>query len=425
MASDRRGIPWRQFLPAVAVMSLAEFAHGGLLYVLLREHGERVLRLSPAEIGVTISFYTLADLSMKVLSGALADRLGRRAMLVFAMSGSLATLAGMPFATGVWILRALVFLHGVSASPVGPTVLALTADRVDPERRSTAVGVVFTAWFAAIGCGFLVLMLLSRLDTRLLFGLLGVEFAVALLIAATLVPRGGRGAVEGRAARRPLLEVGLDAARRLTRKRLLVVGLFCQTLTVGLLAPVLAPYLKGHQGLGEDQILILAIAGGGLAAGLIIPMGRMADRVSKQWLMVSSLAASGLVLAGLAYTRSFPVLIGLVGVAGCAYALILPTWNALLLLHAHREQRALMLSAFMACEQLGFMAGPASSGFIEGRWGPRGPFLAASGVLLVIAAVYSFAAPMFRGDPEALDPVPGSEEPEAAVCSVQSEEAMR
>jgi len=44
MASDRRGIPWRQFLPAVAVMSLAEFAHGGLLYVLLREHGERVLR---------------------------------------------------------------------------------------------------------------------------------------------------------------------------------------------------------------------------------------------------------------------------------------------------------------------------------------------------------------------------------------------
>lgn len=425
MAPVQRGIPWRQFLPAVAVMSLAEFAHGGLLYVLLREHGERVLRLSPTEIGITISFYTLADLSMKVLSGALADRFGRRAMLVFAMSGSLATLAGMPFARGVWALRAMVFLHGVAASPVGPTVLALTADRVGPERRSTAVGVVFTAWFAAIGCGFLVLMLLSRLDTHLLFGFLGVEFALALLIAATLVPRGVRSAAEERAGRRPLLKVGFEAARRLTRKKLLVVGLFCQTLTVGLLAPVLAPYLKAHQGLGEDQILILAIAGGGLAACLIIPMGRMADRVSKQWLLVGSLGASGLVLAGFAHTRSFAVLVGLVGVVGCAYALILPTWNALLLLHAHREQRALMLSAFMACEQLGFMAGPASSGFIEDRWGPRGPFLAASGILLVIAAAYTFAAPMFRGDPEALDPVPSPEAPGPALPPMHSEEVAQ
>jgi len=394
-------VRWRDIWSALAVIFLAEFAHGGLLLALLPQFGEEVLKIGLAVVGLCISLYYATELTLKVPAGMAADRLGHKALLVASLACSGLTLAIVSLMRHPVALAAAICLHGAAASAIWPSALAFITGRVPPEDRGAAMGAVFTCWLSGLGLGILTCIVLRSQPVALRFWVLGAAWAAALAVAVFLVPRGAPPQrPEERLPHQSPIRLAWEVTRRLSRRPVLVLGLFAQTFSLGMLAPVLERYCTVCRSLSEWQVSALMIGGGGLAVALMIPMGRVADRFGKRRLLIAGLLTGGAAILLFPFIVPLPALVALVGVAGAAYAVVLPAWNAVLLRHVPTDKRALMLASFMALEQCGMAMGPTASGLLWENVGWSAPFLTSGSLVLIVAVAYALSPSVFRGDAE-------------------------
>lgn len=146
----------------------------GLFPLFFASHG-----LSVASIGVLVALYPLVWGGGQLVTGALSDRIGRKALIAGGLglqAASLVVIAwGQTF--GIWALGAIGL--GVGTAMAYPTLIAAIGDVAHPQWRASAVG-VYRLWRDA---GFVVGALLSGLVADL-FGLVAAIWAVAAVTAA-------------------------------------------------------------------------------------------------------------------------------------------------------------------------------------------------------------------------------------------------
>lgn len=131
---------------------------------------------------------------------------------------------------------------------------------------------------------------------------------------------------------------------------------------------------------------------------LMVPVGRWADHWGTRGFLVAgfAMAAFSLTLLGL---RGNPINVwSIVILIGTSYALIQPSWNALLAGVIPPAQRGVLMGLFMSVEGLGFGIGPLIGGLLgnidggENQFlqsiGPAVPFYVSSICLAMMAMVY-------------------------------------
>jgi MFS family permease len=110
-----------------------------------------------ANIGLFFTAFALASVVVRGLAGRLADRVGRRMVTAPSLAlaaGALLVLAG---ADAAWEFVSAAVLLGLGFGAAQPAILAMTADRVQPDARGRAVGTLYTALELAIGGGTVLL----------------------------------------------------------------------------------------------------------------------------------------------------------------------------------------------------------------------------------------------------------------------------
>lgn len=123
----------------------------------------RVLEVSNEQIGLLITAFTLPGIVLTPVLGVLADRWGRKPILVpslllFGMAGT-----ACAFAADFTTLLALRFLQGVGGATLGALNVTLIGDLYEGNRRATAMGYngsvlsLGTASYPAIGGGLALL----------------------------------------------------------------------------------------------------------------------------------------------------------------------------------------------------------------------------------------------------------------------------
>lgn len=123
----------------------------------------RALEVSNERIGLLITVFTIPGMFLTPVLGVLADRIGRKAILVpslflFGIAGTACAFA----ADFTWLLI-LRFLQGVGGASLGALNVTLIGDLYDGNRRATAMGYnssvlsVGTASYPAIGGGLALL----------------------------------------------------------------------------------------------------------------------------------------------------------------------------------------------------------------------------------------------------------------------------
>jgi predicted MFS family arabinose efflux permease len=125
---------------------------GGFVFPLLALYLTGPRGLSPAQAGVVISLLGAGMLCAGPLGGFLADRLGRRRTLVFALVAGALAMLHLSAARLVWHIGAGAFLLGLFGELYRPAVSAAIADLVDEEDRVLAYGNLY--W--AVNLGFAV-----------------------------------------------------------------------------------------------------------------------------------------------------------------------------------------------------------------------------------------------------------------------------
>lgn len=338
----------------IGILAFAEFSRTALVVALLPSYVTGPLGASLTLVGLAISAHYLMDTLFRSPGGWLVDRIGPQLTL---LGGLVIELVALLFLMHVRTPTGVVLsmgLFGVGTAAHWPAVVTGTNRLTALTHRGTMMGTVFAAWLAGAGIGPVLINFVvgsSGSDALAFLILLGADLAALGLVLALT----DRRLLDYVSPRRGLNFAGL---RYIWPLRAVLPGMFVQTMVLGELLPVLEPLTHRVLHLSQWAFAALLLGSGAITVILLIPMGRMADRLGlKIPLVVGFWMAAG-AIAGLSVIREFWALVGVGGLLGVSYALILPSWNAFLARLIPPEEEGLLWGVFMSVEGLGMAVGP-------------------------------------------------------------------
>jgi MFS family permease len=260
-----------------------------------------------ADVGFIMGAFAFAAMVLRPLAGDLADRLGRRPLVL--LGTAIFALAPLGYAAvgsipGLLLLR---LFHGTGMG-VGPTAATVVAtDLTPPERRGAAMGAYGLASAVALAAGPYVGGELARRAgfTPTFLVATAIEIA-ALLLAWTLPetrPVGGLASVRAPVPARSASARG--ALARFWRRWFSSAALFPSGLVLALYVSygglaTLLPLFAERRRLGNPGLFFTVFA----LVSLVVrsPAGRLSDRLGRRAVIAPALALAGtsLVLLGLA-----------------------------------------------------------------------------------------------------------------------------
>lgn len=254
------------------------------------------LGLTPGQAGWAFSASLIGLMIGASTGGVIADRIGRRPVLVAsAVAFGLFSLA-TPLAGDFEILLLVRILTGLGLGGAFPMLVALASEQAGPSHKATLVAVVTAGM--PLGGALAGLVARSPLgqDWRMIFVLGGIAPLLVAPLLYGVLPLGKPAAIarQGRATLAALFAPG-----RLTVSLSLWIGCALAALTLHLLLNWL-PILLVARGLPKSAAFgALALFNlGGAAGGVAV--GALADRFGPRWPLVGSFAGLALALLGLA-----------------------------------------------------------------------------------------------------------------------------
>jgi MFS transporter, AAHS family, 4-hydroxybenzoate transporter len=378
----------------------------------------RTWSLSPNMLGLFFSLGLVGLMLGALFIAPLADKFGRRPLLIACLTGFGLGSIGMALSPSIQVLYIFRFLTGLGIGAAMPNVIALTTEYVPHRIRSFMVVLMFngfilgsitaglTAARLAVSIGYEPVFLIGGITPLVLAGVMfcllpeSIHFlasqegrqekitALMRRIDASL-PADARFALEERRATRMSVKA-LFRDGRAARTLLLWVLVFCSLLVLFLLTNWLPTQIERLGVALWIAILMGALLQLGGMVGVV--QGWMIDKWGPAKTLTMSYLIAAVAIAGLAHAGSnLPLLMvsvfcagfGIIGgqtaanpVAGMAY----PT-----------EIRSTGVGWFLGVGRLGSIVGPALAGhLITIGWTNRGIFLLAT-IPALVAAAAAFA----------------------------------
>lgn len=376
-------------LGLILVLFLIEFTRGAFFLTFLPLYAVNYLGISVAAAGLAVSAHYLGETLCKGAAGWQLDRKGYPVLLLGLLIG-LVTLLIMKYsdAPAVLILGSASF--GLAVSPVWLAVISGVAP-VQLRERATRMGLIFAVWLLGGGGGPVIINFFISRDYNLAFWLLIVLWGCALVVTILMLPVTERKTVAS-SSFSFWKEVSLMAQNQ-AFKKILLPGMFLQTMTGGILLPLLPLYATNRLGLNPNQYALLLLAGGSAAAISFLPMGRLADVLRLKVLLGCGFAMSAISLILFSFAHDPVSAYLLAALVGFSYAVVLPAWNNLLAKVIPPDRQATGWGVFSTIEGMGIAAGPTLGGLLANTYGiPSALILSAT--LLAIMSCFYFLYPV-------------------------------
>ena len=247
-------------------------------------------RISPALVGLSVTVFSLTYMIGAPFFGHLADRVGRRRVLIAGLAVFAAANLATAAATNLGFLLAARIAAGAAAAAVSPSIYALVAGAAPPERRAS--------WMALVVSGLLVSLAVGAPIGAWAGAALGwnaVFAALAALSFLLILPNGQVWPFEPHLAEQAALPFSALNARAVAARLLPMVlwstGLYGMYtyLGTGLAA---AGYSV------EETARAILVYGLGAIAGVLIG-GRLADRLGPRLTAAASLLGLSACFIGL------------------------------------------------------------------------------------------------------------------------------
>lgn len=397
---------WRRNLYVIWLATFASLTGGSLVQPFLPLFVNRDLGVSdPGTVAVWVGLATTASggaqAIMAPIWGVLADRHGRKAMLVRAQfaiglaNGSLA-LVGAP-----WQLVGLRVIQGMFSGVVG-AARALVAGSVPRDRVPYAMGVIQSAIFMGQTLGPTIGgILASTVGFRASF----VGTAMINVVAGTLaVLYVKEHPVERGVGRRGASKGGLRDLLRSRPLAILVLTFFLTSVGNLLTRPIL-PLLLQEIDPSHDVALTTGMAFTVLGvSGTIasVASSRGAGRIELRWLAIGASATAGLAtfVIGLAGSPT-AVLLTLFAV-GLAQGTLASSSTALVSLFAPANRQGTAFGILTSAQALAMGTGPLLGGLIASATDLRAPFTTSAALLLAGALLILTVPPppAMAGEPD-------------------------
>lgn len=364
-------LDWRMILPVFAVVSLVAAGMSCVMPVLpflVRDMGG-----SPTVIGIVIAVEALSQFCSAPLLGQLADRFGRKRILLASQILAAASLLLLSSAPNIAVILFARLLFGLSAGNLAAAAAYVT-EHSDARDRRQAIGIVM----GGVGLGGIVgaglagqlsgASLTRPVHAALLSTLLAAVLTFVLLRDSRPAPHLDTGAGTGTAGGKISLRALLDTPA----VRLLIGVMLCHFFAYGMVISQLPVFLadtfvwNGHP-FGPKELSYLMMADGVVNVLVqILVLGWLSRRFTERTLIVLIFAVSGAGFLAAGLATSIPVLAFAVVCVGAADALAKPTYLAALSVHVPVQRQGVVMGSVQALIAVADAASPVVGGFILG-----------------------------------------------------------
>lgn len=334
--------------------------------------------------GLTFSVTFLVSAIVSPMWGSLADRKGRKLMLLRASLGMAIAILLQAFATNVWQLFLLRALMGLTSGYI-PNAMALVASQVPRERSGWAISTLSTAQISGvIGGPLMGGFLADHVGLRAVFLITAILLVVSFLVTLFLIKEGVRPTVSkaerlsGRAVFASLPYPGL------------MISLFITTMVIqlcnGSVGPILALFI---QSMAPESNNIAFLSGmiaavPGISALMSAPrLGKLGDRIGTGRILMATLIVAVVLFFAMSFVTT-PLQLGVLRfLLGFADGAMLPAVQTLLIKYSSDRVTGRIFGYNQSFMYLGNVAGPLMGAAVSAMAGFRWVFAATAVVVLV------------------------------------------
>ena len=344
--------------------------------------------------GLSISLTALSAAIVAPLWGNLADRKGRKLMMIRASLGMAITMGSLAFVPNVFWLLVMRFLNGILAGYI-PNATAMVASQAPIEKNGWALGTLATGGVAGTLIGpSLGGFLAQTVGIENVFIVTGAILVVTTLLTIFFIKEDFK----------PVERKNMISTKEVFKKGEqpgVLFGLFLTTLILQIgmtsISPILTLYIRE---LGGEMANILFISGlivsvAGVSTVLSSPfLGKIGDKFGNQRVLLGGLILSVLCIYPMSMVQT-PFQLGVLRfMMGFSTGALMPSVNALISKLAPVEGMSRIFSFNQMSTNLGQVAGPMIGSVVANASGYRSVFVATS-CLIVMNIVITLVN--FRG----------------------------
>lgn len=344
--------------------------------------------------GLAISLTALASGLIAPVWGNLADRKGRKLMMVRAAAGMTVTMGALAFVPNVFWLLVMRFMTGILSGYV-PNATAMIASQAPPEKNGWAIGTLATGTVA----GSLIAPMIGgymaeHFGMENVFIITGIVLLLTTLLTIFFVQESFT----------PVARKDAISTKELLEKvkhPSILYGLFATTLILQLgmtsISPILTLYIRE---LGGNVSNILFVSGmivsvSGISAFISSPfLGKLGDRYGNQNILLGGLLLFFVCILPMAFVKT-PFQLGLFRfLMGFSTGALMPSINALISKLTPKEGVSRIFSYNQMCQNFGQVLGPLVGSAIASGFGYSSVFI---GTAAFIAVNIGLSLYNFRG----------------------------
>ena len=332
--------------------------------------------------GLAVSLSALTSALIAPVWGRLADRYGRKPMMVRASLVMTFTMGGLAFVPNVFWLLVLRILNGLFSGYV-PNSTALIASQAPKNRSGYALGTLATGVIGGSLVGPLLGGVLAEiLGIRQVFLLVGFILLICNLMTIFLVKEDFQ----------PVTKAEVLSTRDLfssIKDKQILIGLFVTSMIIQVsaqtIAPILTLYIR-HLGQTENLMFVSGLIVSALGFSSMLSsstLGKIGDRIGNHRLLLIALfySFSMYVLCALAQNS---LQLGIVRfLYGFGTGALMPSINSLLTKITPREGISRIFSYNQMFMNIGQVIGPFIGSAIATDWGYRSVFYVTSLIVFI------------------------------------------
>lgn len=342
-------------------------------------------------LGLIAAISPLAGIVFSFPVGILADKMGKRLMLIISAFVFLTAPLLYIFVTDAWFLIPIRFFHGIATAILGPVASAIIASTYSSSKGEklgmyssvTLIG----RTIAPLAGGFVIAIFSSYGDIFSYKAVYMLAFIMSIpIVILALKVRTGDTIKKKRITLKDFLASLVSVVRN---KLLFAVALvdLSAYFSFGIFETFTPGYLKniGY----SPKIVGLLFSIQVLSIALTKPLfGRLADRVDKRVQIAAGLGIIGISIAVLTFVSSFTLITGISLLIGLGMSIATVATSAYVADIAKRDELGASMGALGSIMDIGHSTGPLVAGIIISAGTIQGGYLAGTVLAAVVLVVF-------------------------------------
>jgi MFS family permease len=161
---------------------------GALIFPFLSLYVAQRFNVGMTEVGLLFGTWSVSSLIGSMIGGALADKFGRKVILIFGLVFSACSALLMAFVQNINAFYFIAMFAGIFSDIGGPAQQAMVADLLEPDQRAEGFGIVRVAGNLAMTIGPAIGGLLAGISYTLLFIIDACASTITAFIVFKTIP---------------------------------------------------------------------------------------------------------------------------------------------------------------------------------------------------------------------------------------------